>query len=474
MIDPQNDAKSSILNRSLDRRDLLKSAGAAGVALAGVEGLKRSTSAQDKLAPPDPNKDFSGDEALIFNSWNYEVNFVQENIDRFKQQNKENVNYEILSGDYPALMEQKHVNKSPLDMSYVLDTNHPRWAIADWIHDFEQWWDVEAAKADMYDNVRAVITFDDKLYGLPYFTSDSGIIATNQVILDKVGITREQYPKNWAQLYDQMRQVKAAGAAETPWLPKWINEWFGMPIGVYEEMTNQGLELVDDAGNPIFDETTEHVRILEDGKRAWDEGLIPKSVLTMTEIDQIDGFATGAYAMSQQQLYDLEVFNRPERSQIAGQAYFVPPGDSYWGHLQAGAYVVANRGREGERLARSFRLAGWFGYKDNEGVIYVARRWAQIRALNSGYRAVLEDPEVIAAYRAWMPDPDTMLADMNTSMNMVQPLKMTRRVWFQEWSTKAREILPNIMLGNVSAADGIKQLREEADALHERFKNVQP
>jgi ABC-type glycerol-3-phosphate transport system substrate-binding protein len=473
MADSQ-DTTTGLLDRPLDRRDFLKAGAAAGLALTGAARLGTSAAAQDKLSPPDPNKDFTGEESLVFNSWTYEVNFVQENIDRFQQMNKEKVTYEVLSGDYPALMEQKHVNKSPLDMSYVLDTNQPRWAIANWILDYEQWWDVEAAKADMYDNVKAVITFNDKLYGLPYFTCDSGVIATNQTILDKVGITREQYPKNWAQVYDQARQIKAAGAAETPYLPKWYNEWFGISLGVYEEMINQGLELVDDAGAPIFDSTTEHVRILEDEKRVWDEGLVPESVLTMTETDQIDGFATGQYALSQQQLYDLEVFNRPERSKISGQAFFVPPGDSFWGHLQVGAYAVANREREGERLARSFRLAGWFGYKDNEGAIYVARRWAIIRALNSGYRSVLDDPEVIAAYRGWMPDPDKMIADMNTSMNIVQPLKMTRRVWFQEWSTKAREILPNILLGHVSPADGAQQLRDEADSLKEKYKNIQP
>lgn len=479
MSDVQDKNRRNTANWQVDRRKLLKKAGAAGAALAGVGLLSatgvplQSASAQSTLSPPDPNKDYTGEEPLTLNGWTYEVNFVKENVARFEEQNKEKVNYEVLSGDYPALMETKHINKSPLDVAYVLDTNFPRWAKAGWITDFEIWWDVESARADMYENVLNLLTIDGKLFALPYFTADSGIIATNQTILDKVGITREDYPQNWTQLYDQMRQVKQAGAAETPWLPKWINEWFGMPIGIYEEMINQGLELIDDEGTPIFDGTTEHVRVLEDGKRAWDEGLIPQSVLTMTETDQIDGFASGQYAMSQQQIYDIEVFNRPERSKIAGQAFFVPPGDNFWGHLQAGMYTVANRGQEGERLARSFRLAGWNGYKDNEGELYVAKRWAINRALNSGYRAILEDPEVIEAYRKWMPDPDTMLADMNRSMEIVEPLKMTRRVWFQEWSSKAREVLPNVMLGNITPTDALSQLRQEADQLREKYKSIE-
>jgi multiple sugar transport system substrate-binding protein len=477
---PGNGAVGSF-GRRIDRRDFLKAAGVTGVLLSssgllaacgGGSTAGKAAGGTGTLKPPDTSKDFSGEEALVFNSWTYEVNFVKENVARFEQQNKEKVNYEVISGDFPAIMETKHTNKAPLDMSYVLDTNHPRWARAGWIHDYEGWWDVDKAKADMYDSVKNVLTIDGKLYGIPYFTADSGIIATNQDILDKVGITRSQYPKNWKQLYDQIRQVKKAGAADTPYLPKWINEWFGIPLGIYEEMINQNLELVDDKGVPIFDGTTEHVRVLEDGKKAWDEGLIPQSVLTMNETDQIDGFATGQYAMSQQQIYDLEVFNRPERSKIAGKAFFVPPGDTYWGHLQVGMYAVANRGRTGERLARSFRLAGWFGYKDNEGQFYVTKRWANIRALNSGYKAVLDDPEVIASYKKWMPDSDTMIPDMKKSMDIVKPLKMTKEFWFTEWSTKAREVYPNVMLGKITAKDAMKQLRDEANKLQDKYKNI--
>src|SRR5439155_15611661 len=163
--------------------------------------------------------------------------------------------------------------------------------------------------------------------------------------------------------------------------------------------------------------------------------------------------------------------NRPERSKIAGHAYFVPPGDSFWGHLQAGMYATANRGKTGERLSRSFRLSGWFGHKDNDGAHYVAKRWAIIRALNAGYRDVLDDKEVIDAYKKWAPEPDKYIDDMKKSMEAVKPFKMVKTFWFQDWATKAGEIFPKIMLGSVTPSAGMQSLRDESDKLIEKYKN---
>ena len=63
-----------------------------------------------------------------------------------------------------------------------------------------------------------------------------------------------------------------------------------------------------------------------------------------------------------------------------------------------------------EKLARKYRLAGFFGYRDQVegGELYVAKRWAIEAALNSGYKAILQDPEVIEAYNEWLPDPELL------------------------------------------------------------------
>lgn len=465
-----------MLERRISRRHFIKGAVmttavlSGGNLLAACGGAGPVNGPERNLKPP-ANQDYTDADALIFNGWGFETDMVQRWVSRFNQQNKENASFNVIAGDYPSVMETKLINDAKVDMAYVLDSDFPRWARAQWIYDFEDWWDVDKAKAEMFPNVRNVLTINGKLYGLPYFTSVGGAIATNQKLLDKVGITPEEYPKTWEELYDQMRDIKKSGAAETPWLPRWINEWFGIPISIYEEMANQGLELVDEDGNPIFNGKTEHVRVLEDGKRAWDEGLVPKSVLTMTETDQIDGFSTGQYAMSQQQIYDaIATFNDPQRSQIAGQTYFVPPRGQPWGHLQVGAYVVPNYGQTSELLARDFRLAGYAGYKDNDGDYYVAKQWALSNALIPAYRPVFEDSEVVAAFKEWMPDFQTMMPQLQESMEVVKDLRMTREVWFTEWSAEAGDVLPNVMTGEISPSAALDQLRQKADELVEKYQ----
>ena len=61
-------------------------------------------------------------------------------------------------------------------------------------------------------------------------------------------------------------------------------------------------------------------KTLEDWKRIWNDGLVSEEVLTYNESSYIDAYASGRYVFSPQQLYDLETFNREDRSQIAGHA----------------------------------------------------------------------------------------------------------------------------------------------------------
>ena len=144
-----------------------------------------------------------------------------------------------------------------------------------------------------------------------------------------------------------------------------------------------GRRLGDDSeARAVFDEAS--LAILQEWRKLVEEQIIPEGVFTMGEADYIDAFAKGTYAFSPQQIYDLKVFNDPNRSQIAGQVAPVPVVDQPWGMIDEGIYAVANRNQSEERLARDYRLAGFFGYRDQieGGELYVAKRWAIEAALN--------------------------------------------------------------------------------------------
>src|SRR5262245_61905126 len=60
--------------------------------------------------------------------WNYEPPLVQENLDRFVQQNTQyKVEYEPIAGDYLVDLLTRFRAKTPMDVIYVRDQYHASW-----------------------------------------------------------------------------------------------------------------------------------------------------------------------------------------------------------------------------------------------------------------------------------------------------------------------------------------------------------
>jgi multiple sugar transport system substrate-binding protein len=347
-----------------------------------------------------------------------------------------------------------------------------RWSIPGWVVDLERWWGAEKAKPEMYDGVRDSMSVNGKLYGLPYFVSIRGTIMANNAILSKAGVTADQYPKTWDELYDQVRQMKKDKVSDGPiLLPHWFaaGVWFGVSWGYLFECLNRGAVLFDDNNQPVFDDKT--LEILANWRKLMEEGITPEGVFTMGEADYIDAFAKGTYAYSPQQVYDLKTFNDPNKSQVAGQVAPVPVAEQPWGLIDEGIYTIANRNQSDDKLARDYRLAGFFGYRDqvDGGELYVAKRWAIEAALNSGYKEILEDPEVIDAYNKWLPDPK-MLDTIKGVVDAGQFPKAWQTFWWEEWNAQAMTDLPKAILGQSPVEEIHSGLKQLAEQLVERYK----
>ena len=470
-----------LIKGRITRREFLTRAAAAGAATPLILGylnapeaaarpsrghfsLTRAMAQATKLTPPDAGVDTS--EALVFRGWNYRPEVVQDNTRLFNEQYQENADYQTITGDYIAIMENFHIANQPLDLAYANPATLYRWSIPGWVVDYEAWWNVDDARGEMYDGVRDSLSIDGKLYGLPYFVSIRGTLMANNAVLSKAGITPDQYPKTWDELYAQARQLKAEGVTEgPPLLPHWFaaGVWFGVSWGYLFECLNRGAVLFGENNEPVFDEQT--LAILQNWRQLMEEEIVPEGVFTMGEADYIDAFKKGTYAYSPQQVYDLKRFNDPNESNVAGQVAPVPVNGQPWGLIDEGIYVVANRNQSEDKLRRDYRLAGFFGYRDQEegGELFVAKRWAIEAALNSGYTEILEDPEVIAAYNEWLPDP-AMLETINGIVNAGQFPRAWQTFWWEEWNAQAMTDLPKAILGQTPVEEvhaGLKTLAEE-------------
>lgn len=464
----------------LPRREFLRRAGVLGGAaaalpsiLAACGGQQTFTALPNKLNAP-PSGTSSGS-SLVFRGWNYKVDIVQSNLANFQQQYGENVDYQtVTGGDYGSIIEKMDINKEPLNFQYANPDTAARWYMAGWLYDYSPWWDVEAAKADMYPGFRDVASVKGKLVGLPYFQSVRGTICTNENILAKAGINSSSYPTTWEELYDQVYKIKKSGAAQTPFLPHWFaTSWFGIGWGFLFECQNRGAVVFDEKGNPVFDHKC--YAILDEWKKLLADGVVPREVFTMQEADYINAFASGQYAYSPQQIYDSNTFNDPATSKIAGKSKYVKVTKQPWGLIDTGLYVVTKRPGVSQRtVERSFRLAGYYGFKDKTGALAVAKRWAIGSALNSGYQSILKDPDVIAAYKKWMPDYAYMFPAMESLLQAARSPAVWHRYFFDEWNSTALTTLSQAVLGQKGTKQALDELKTLANKLIDRHKKVDP
>ena len=100
------------------RRQVLRGGAAAAAALALPGAAKRAWA-----APADP---------MHFVGWQYNPQIVAENVETFKGLYDENVDYELVPGEYHAVVETKLIAGQHIDMMYSEEDRIVRWNRAGW------------------------------------------------------------------------------------------------------------------------------------------------------------------------------------------------------------------------------------------------------------------------------------------------------------------------------------------------------
>jgi len=151
------------------------------------------------LEPPAADADTS--EQLVFRGWNFLPEIVIDNTKRFNEAFNENADYQTVTGDYIGIMENFHVAGQPLDLAYANPATLYRWSIPGWVQNYERWWNLEAAKAELYPGVRDSMTINGELYGLPYFVSIRGTMMAT--------------PSFWKKLVSRPTSIRRRGPNST-------------------------------------------------------------------------------------------------------------------------------------------------------------------------------------------------------------------------------------------------------------------
>ena len=414
---------------------MLKGGLAAGAAMAvpGVAG-------QALAAPEDP---------LHFVGWQYNPQIVAENVETFKTLNDENVNYELVPGEYHAVVETKLIAGQHIDMMYSEEDRILRWNRAGWSRSLDGLPGLDEIKANMYDvNVHNMSLPDGSLGGMPYYTGFNSFVC-NQNHLDAAGI---EPPATWDELLDQCRKLKTDGISDYPYISAWTRQWPTLSWSLFAAWYSEGAKVFDENFDPAFDENFR--KILEVHRTLYDEGLVVPDIMTL-QGEAVPNFATGQHTYMIVHEYDQKVFNTPELSQIAGACRnAIMPGKTRSTFIWTAVYQM---GANPVDELRAWDLMQFFGGKAKDGKYHVATRWALDFGLGTPHKEVIESPEVQAAFSQWK-DLEVATQQLETATTR----DVAKTMWFPEWDWYMMGEMQDYIRGEQSTDEVIDKLHAKA------------
>jgi multiple sugar transport system substrate-binding protein len=242
----ENKRRKDLSEYLLKRRQVLKGTVAGAAALA-VPGLFNQAQAKDPLH---------------FVGWQYHPEIVEENVGHFKRIYNEPVNYELVPGEYHAVVETKLISGQHIDMMYSEEDRIARWNSAGWTRDLEGLPGLDKIKEGMYDvNIGNMSLPNGKLAGLPYYSGFNSFVC-NEKHLSKAKLDP---PSTWDEFMDQCRKLKRDKISNYPYISAWAKGWPTLSWSLFAAWYSEGAKVFTNDFDPDLDQNFEN--ILKDAPR---------------------------------------------------------------------------------------------------------------------------------------------------------------------------------------------------------------
>jgi multiple sugar transport system substrate-binding protein len=295
------------------------------------------------------------------------------------------------------------------------------------------------------------------------------MIHVNLEAYEAAGYTADDYPADWDALYDMVLEM-ADNGVETPLLPHWFSEWYGISWAFAFEVMNRGGDIADpETHAPMLTVDGPGGDTLRAWKRLWNAGIIPEEVFTYNEAAFIEAYGSGRYVFSPQQLYDLRYFNDPANSQIAGHDSFLPYQGQSWGLIDSAMYLMSSRERSDEHTQDVMSAVSWYGYKDQNGDVFVGNRWMQESMLFSGYRSVMEGDLAEQTMLDSLARPEDKDALLEVYAAAPYPKSIWNVVWSEEFNSWLKDELPEFLLDDGDVEEMIADINEKIEELNDEY-----
>jgi multiple sugar transport system substrate-binding protein len=400
---------------------------------------------------------------LDFVVWNYAVDIIQDNINLFRE-NYPDISVKLSDFAWPAFHEtmvNRFQSKTPTDVAYNGGNWLEEFAAAKWVVPLEDHFDwVTGYKDKVLGFAWQDMTYNDKVYGLPYY-ADTITFMYNEKILSDVGISAP--PQTWEEVTEQSIALKAKGI-EFPFAYEFANTLPNVSEAFASMVFGRGGELIDEEQNPLWTDPESpaflQLKWLVDAKNT-------DQILTILphETDIVKAMNTGQHAFTVMFNYNLAALNNAATSALAGQFKLaMMPGETHECYGFAKFYnmtqMAVDRGQEAIDAAGQF-IQYFAGEVD--GSYPVAKRWAVEQGLGFGQTPLFEDQDVIDAYSKWV--------DFDLWRQQLDKARARRQaVWYGIWSEQFHPLLGRALAGEISAEQCAEDAANAWNDLKERVQ----
>jgi multiple sugar transport system substrate-binding protein len=410
---------------------------------------------------------------LQFSGWTYDMEKVQDNLATFQawaaSEADPPIEVEIEMsdsgyGEFDTHVTTTFAGGNCFDVLYSSDQWLAKWAEAGWVVPLE---DVEPAVMDYVPDIAPfsveAMTYDGKLYGLPYYT-DVMYFFYNKAMLEEAGI--DAPPATWDEVTDQALQIKEAGISDAPVMvalaaDSWFDETF------YSLVYSEGGQMFNDNLEPVFATDSGPVYDMIEWLAAGvnDTGIIPQSALEMDAVAVQEAFKAGDAAFAIVPGYMVREFNAEGLSEVAGDAEVaMMPGATHETDGYTRMYLMGSCALDDDVTQQaSWDLIEFFGGSvplDGEEGYHIAKRWAVENGLGFSIDSLWEDPEVSEAF--------SQMADvsiMQEQKNMARSKEGMAAPWFAEWISFARTEVQKAILRQETTEAALENLTTQWEDL---------
>jgi len=399
---------------------------------------------------------------LDFMVWTYGVQTILDNIQTFEQQYPD---ITVKLHDFPWTKYHSSVvlrfkAKTPTDLLYNGENWLAEWALPGWVAPLEEYFPkVLDYKNEIAGYALSAMTYNNKLYGLPYY-ADLITFMYNEKVLEDNGFTAP--PSTWEEVKDYSLKLKDGGMDKPIiWeiaedLPTFGNAFWSMVYG-------RGQRPFDDDLNPVFQNPDhaafKHLQWYVDTINKWK---IATSLPHEAKIYPAMG--SGKHAFTVMYNYNLKQLNNPEVSPKAGEFKIaLMPGKAHHCYGFARFYcmtqMAANRG--GDVREACWKFIEYFGGKV-DGEYKVVKRWALEKGLGFAQLPLFDDPDVRKSWSEWI-NMDGYKKQAELAWGPKKP------VWYGIWDPLYRSMLVQALHQEIPVEKALANAAKKWNELKAQF-----